>query len=70
MGYTYDYAGRILTMTNWTGFPSTSARVTTWNYNAYRGWLDSKTYDGGAARPSYGYTSAERLRTRTWVLRI
>ena len=49
VGYGYDYAGRMNTMTNWTSFASgAGARVTTWNYDPYRGWLDSKTYDGGA----------------------
>jgi hypothetical protein len=52
VGYGYDYAGRVLTMTNWTAFPATGTRVTTWNYNPSRGWLGSKTYDGGAAGPS------------------
>jgi len=48
-------------MTNWTAFPATGTRVTTWNYNPSRGWLGSKTYDGGAAGPSYQYTPAGRL---------
>ena len=60
-GYGYDYAGRQKTMTNWTSFSSgAGARVTTWNYDQYRGWLSSKTYAGGAAGPSYAYTSAGR----------
>jgi hypothetical protein len=29
VGYSYDYAGRMKTMTNWTSFPSAGARVTT-----------------------------------------
>jgi RHS repeat-associated protein len=70
VGYSYDYAGRVLTMTNWGAFPSAGARVTTWNYNPYRGWLDSKTYDGGAAGPAYTYTDAGRLRTRQWARNI
>jgi RHS repeat-associated protein len=65
--YSYDYAGRMKTMTNWTTFPSTGARVTTWNYDSQRGWLTSKTYDGNTAGPSYGYTAAGRLQTRTWA---
>jgi RHS repeat-associated protein len=67
VGYGYDYAGRVLTMTNWTAFPATGTRVTTWNYNPSRGWLGSKTYDGGAAGPSYQYTPAGRLHSRTWA---
>lgn len=65
-GYSYDYAGRMKTMTNWSSFP-TGARVTTWNYGSQRGWLTSKTYDGGTAGPSYAYTPAGRLYTRTWA---
>ena len=67
VGYGYDYAGRMNTMTNWSGFPSTGARVTTWNYDSRRGWLIGKTYDGGVAGPSYGYTAAGRLQTRSWA---
>jgi RHS repeat-associated protein len=67
VAYSYDYAGRMKTMTNWTTFPSTGARVTTWNYDSQRGWLTSKTYDGNIAGPSYGYTPSGRLQTRTWA---
>jgi RHS repeat-associated protein len=67
VGYGYDYAGRMKTMTNWSGFASgAGARVTTWNYNPYRGWLDSKQYADGQG-PSYAYTPAGRLQTRTWA---
>ena len=55
-------------MTNWTSFAtSAGARVTTWSYDAYRGFPSGKTYDGGAAGPSYSYTSAGRLQTRLWA---
>ena len=64
VGYGYDYAGRMKTMTNWSSFPATGVRVTTWNYNASRGWLDSKLYADGQG-PSYAYTPAGRLQTRT-----
>jgi RHS repeat-associated protein len=78
VGYGYDYAGRMTTMTNWADFAgSTGARITTWNYNAYRGWLDSKDYPDatsgnppgtpGTTGPKYTYTSAGRLRTRVWL---
>jgi len=68
VGYGYDYAGRVTTMTNWSGFASQSgSRVTTWNYNPYRGWLDSKTYDGNTAGPAYTNTAAGRLQTRLWA---
>jgi RHS repeat-associated protein len=66
VGYGYDYAGRMKAMTNWSGFPSAGARVTTWNYNPYRGWLDSKHYPDGQG-PAYAYTPAGRLQTRTWA---
>jgi len=73
IAYSYDYAGRMQTMTNWSGFPSVGARVTTWNYNTNRGWLDSKRYpDAGTGNPStvgpdYTYTPAGRLQQRTWA---
>jgi len=66
-GYGFASQGQLATMTNWSAFPSTGARVTTWNYDPYRGWLSSKTYDGGAAGPTYAHTAAGRLRTRLWV---
>src|SRR5206468_6870381 len=67
-GYGYDVQGRMTKMTNWTGFAaSTGTRVTTWNYDAYRGFLTNKVYDGGSAGPTYGYTSAGRLQTRAWA---
>ena len=57
VAYSYDYAGRMQTMTNWTNFSTgTGPSVTTWNYDPYRGLLSSKIYDGGAAGPAYGYT--------------
>lgn len=68
VGYSYDAQGRMRTMTNWSGFGSgAGARVTTWNYDGYRGFLTNKTYDGGAAGPGYGYTMAGRLQARIWA---
>jgi RHS repeat-associated protein len=68
VGYSYDYAGRTKTMTNWSSFSTgAGARVTTWNYDVYRGWLTNKTYDGGAAGPNYTYTAGGRLKTRQWA---
>ncbi len=72
VAYSYDYAGRLKTMTNWSNFGSLAgARVTTWDYDIYRGFLTGKTYDsadnGGVAGPSYDYTAAGRLNTRTWA---
>ena len=46
--YTYDYAGRMKTMTTWTNFATSGgAAVTTWNYDAYRGFLTNKAYADG-----------------------
>ncbi len=66
VGYGYDAQGRMLTMTNWSAFPTTGARVTTWNYDQYRGWLNSKQYPDGTG-PAYTYTDAERLHNRQWA---
>ena len=60
--------GRLQTMTNWSSFATRAGpRVTTWNYDPYRGWLAAKTYSGGAAGPAYTYTAAGRLQTRLWA---
>jgi RHS repeat-associated protein len=68
VGYGYDSQGRMTTMTNWTSFASgAGVRVTTWNYDPYRGFLTGKVYDGGNPGPSYTYTAAGRLQTRTWA---
>ena len=74
VGYGYDYAGRMQFMTNWSSFGSFEGkRVTTWNYSEQRGWLTKKIYpdavtgDPGTDGPSYEYTPAGRLKTRTWV---
>ena len=71
-GYSYDYAGRIRTMTNWSAFPNTGARVTTWNYDSQRGWLTRKQYplaagDGQGVGPAYTHTPAGRLSSRAWA---
>jgi RHS repeat-associated protein len=66
--YTYDAQGRVLTMTNWSNYGGgTGTRGTTWNYDIYRGFLASKTYDGNSAGPSYAYTAAGRLASRVWA---
>lgn len=67
VSYSYDYAGRMQKMTNWSNFNGgTGARVTTWNYHAYRGFLTNKSYNDGNG-PSYTYTPAGRLASRIWV---
>jgi len=49
VGYGYDVQGRMTKMTNWTGFSmATGTRVTTWNYDGYRGFLTNKVFDGAA----------------------
>ncbi len=66
VGYGYDAQGRMKTMTNWTTFPSTGTRVTTWNYDIYRGFMTNKLYaDNNGTK--YSYTPAGRLRTRVWA---
>ncbi|HEY5912156.1 MAG TPA: RHS repeat-associated core domain-containing protein [Verrucomicrobiae bacterium] len=68
VGYSYDAQGRMKTMTNWSAFASLGgSRVTTWNYDIYRGWLTNKTYDGGNPGPVYSNTAAGRLALRTWA---
>ncbi len=78
VGHGYDAQGRMTMMTNWTGFAAgAGTRVTTWNYNTYRGWLDSKDYPDattgqppatpGTTGPTYAYTDAGRMQTRTWL---
>ena len=43
VGYSYDAQNRMLSMTNWTNFATSGGpRVTTWSYDAYRGFLTNK----------------------------
>ena len=44
----------------------TGAALTTWNYSAQRGFLLSKQY-ADSQGPTYTYTAAGRLATRTWA---
>src|SRR6267142_2087561 len=47
VAYTFDAQGRMKTMKTWQSYAANSgAAVTTWKYDAYRGWLTNKTYDG------------------------
>ena len=67
VAYSYDYAGRMQTMTNWSDFAGPSgARVTTWKYDGSRGWLTNKVF-AGSNGPSYKYTAAGRLQQRSWA---
>jgi hypothetical protein len=54
-------------MTNWSNFgSSTGARVTTWDYDNYRGLLSGKR-DDAALGAEYARTDAGRLATITWA---
>jgi YD repeat-containing protein len=65
--YMYDYQGRRTNMTTWTNFAAgTGAAKTSWNYDPYRGWLTSKL-DNNTYGPTYAYTAAGRLGSRTWA---
>ena len=57
-------------MTTWQNFNANNgAAVTTWNYDQYRGWLNSKAYADNTG-PTYTYTAAGRLQTRTWARNV
>jgi RHS repeat-associated protein len=54
-------------MITWTNFASRlGAATTTWKLDAYRGFMTNKVYADGKG-PSYAYTPAGRMRTRTWA---
>ena len=68
---TYDRQGRLKTLTTWQDYTpashsGTGAAVTTWNYHAQRGWLETKRYQDNKGN-DYTYTAAGRLHTRTWA---
>src|SRR5690606_19070940 len=65
--YTYDSQGRVKTLTTWQDFAGDAGKaVTTWNYDAQRGWLENKRYHDNTG-PSYTYEPSGRLATRTWA---
>src|ERR1044071_6617040 len=67
VSYGYDSQGRMIKMTNWTSFASGAGeRVTTWNYNAYRGWLDNKRYPESKAT-HYTSPPGGRNQPRLWA---
>ena len=67
MEYTYDSQGREKTMNTWQNFNANNGvATTTWNYDQYRGLLNSKPYKDNTG-PGYTYTAAGRLQTRTWA---
>lgn len=71
VSYTYDYAGRRLTMTTY----GSQTTKTYWKYNS-RGLLEEKGYDYNestgtyTAGPKYTYTAGGRLRTREWARNV
>jgi len=65
--YTFDYAGRLGTMTTWQDYAtSAGAAVTAWKYEGTRGFLTNKVYQGTNG-PAYTYTKGGRLGTRAWA---
>ena len=67
VSYTYDSQGRRITMTTGAyGASGTGGATTTWNYDSATGQLSSKRYADNSG-PSYTYTPAGRLQTRTWA---
>jgi YD repeat-containing protein len=64
--YTYDPQGRLKTQTTWTNFAASGgAAVTTWHYDAERGWMTNKVHADGKGT-KYGYTAGSRLSSRLW----
>ena len=59
VGYGYDRLGRVTSMTNWTEYPGSGARVTTWTYSN-RGFLERKTYPNQDS-VAYTYTPGGRI---------
>jgi RHS repeat-associated protein len=68
--YTYDAQGRMTTMKTWqSAILASGPATTTWNYNAYRNWIDNKRYNDNTG-PAYTYTPGGRLKTRAWARNI
>ena len=76
--YQYDALGRMSELRTYQDLahdtePTTAITgfaLTSWLYDAQRGWLTEKNYDGetddGIINPDYTYTASGRLATRTW----
>lgn len=65
--YSYDGQGRIKTLTTWQNFAGDSGRaVTTWIYDAARGWPVEKRY-ADSTGPRFSFKPSGRLLTRTWT---
>ena len=69
VAYGYDGQGRMTSMMNWANAATgAGARVTSWGYDGYRGWLVGKAYPAAPTNgPAYTYTAAGRLQTRQWA---
>jgi RHS repeat-associated protein len=65
--HTYDSHGRMKTLKTWQDKTAgTGVAVTTWTYDAYRGWLTAKRYEGRTTSVEYEYTPGGRLKLRRW----
>ena len=62
VGYGYDRLGRVTSMTNWTEYPGSGARVTTWQFSN-RGFLTNKVY-ADQSRMAYTYTAGGKLASK------
>lgn len=64
--YTYTSQGRLDTLTTWQDFSNpTTATVTQWTYDPFRGWLTSKEIADSGELVTWQYTPAGRLEQRT-----
>ena len=62
VGYGYDRLGRVTSMTNWTEYPGSGARVTQWQFSN-RGFLTNKVY-ADQSRMAYTYTAGGKLASK------
>ena len=68
--YAYDAQGRVKTLKTYRAFSGNwsnpgTADTTTWNYDAFRGWLDNKRHADGKG-PDYSYKPSGRMWKRQW----
>lgn len=65
--YGHDAQGRMTNMTTWQDYATgAGAAVTTWQHDAYRGFMTNKLYADGNGT-GYAYTNSGRLVKRTWA---
>ena len=62
VGYGYDRLDRVTSMTNWTEYPGSGARVTQWQFSN-RGFLTNKVY-ADQSRMAYTYTAGGKLASK------